>query len=57
MRVNLQRNPMKSQSQQMYRGNDNKKAKITKAEKVFDAIQKERRELIASLAAAKKEAN
>lgn len=34
---------MKNQSQTVYRGSDNKKAKITKAEKVFNAIQKDRK--------------
>ena len=43
---------MKNQSQSLYRGSDNKKAKITKAEKVFNAIQAERKALALS---AKKE--
>ena len=42
---------MKNQSQTLYRGSDNKKVKISKAEKVFNAIQKERK----AAAAVKKE--
>ena len=36
---------MKNQSQSLYRGSENKKVKLSKAEKVFNAIQAERKAL------------